>query len=212
VGARRSFSALRHGRSREGGEPVLLDGDLLALPSNDEPLVTAIQPDGGGCSEQPAESTTSITNLQTFKSKVDPGFCCPDRILGTFAGRRPSSRSGISSSRSPVSRDEDTSSCTWPAGLQVRLGARTHNYTLLTLARRRLETLPRACQKQLRLVYQEDLTVHPEAAHGPAEHDVFGSDKQFAALGVFDAGGIIERRPRPGSYASATRRISIVTL
>src|SRR5690606_39006097 len=69
----------------DGGEPVLAEGDLLALPSNDDPRVTIYRAaDGGWLLEQPDESTTPITNLQSFQ--VDGRlwkFCCTEQIPKT---------------------------------------------------------------------------------------------------------------------------------
>jgi hypothetical protein len=200
----------------EGGDPVLLDGELLALPSNDEPLVTIYpSPDGGWLLEQPADSTTSITNLQTFEIEGKPWrFCCPDRIVKTSLADEPELEVRYLELSFSVSRDEEHVQLQVACGARkFDLGARTHNYTLLTLARRRLEDAAQGLpETSCGWAYQEDLTVHPDAAPGQLNIDVFRIRKQFAALGVFDAAGIIERRPRTRQLRIGAGRISIVTL
>jgi hypothetical protein len=200
----------------EGGDPVLLDGELLALPSNDEPLVT-IYPssEGGWLLEQPAESTTSITNLQTFEIEGKPWrFCCPDRILKTSLADDPELEVRYLELGFSVSRDEEHVELHVGCGARrFDLGARTHNYTLLTLARRRLEDAAQGLpETSCGWVYQEDLSVDPNTTGSQLNLDVFRIRRQFAALGVFDAASIIERRPRTRQLRIGTGRISIVTL
>ncbi len=200
----------------EGGEPVLLDGDLLALPSNDEPLITIYPgPEGGWLLEQPAESTTSITNLQTFEIEGRPWrFCCPDRIVKTSMADEPDLEVRYLELSFSVSRDEEHVQLHVACGARrFDLGARTHNYTLLTLARRRLEDAAQGLpETSCGWVYQEDLTIHPNTTGPQLNIDVFRIRKQFAAIGVYDAAGIIERRPRTRQLRIGTGRISIVTL
>ena len=75
----------------QGGNPVLLDGDLLALPSGDDPRATIYRTsDGSWVLEQPNESVTPITNLQTFE--VDGQgwrFCCVEDVRTTSLAANP---------------------------------------------------------------------------------------------------------------------------
>ena len=201
----------------EGGEPVLLDGDLLALPSNEEPLVTIYpSPEGGWLLEQPDESTTPITNLQTFEIAGQSWrFCCPERILKTSISNDPLElevRHLVLTFS--VSRDEEHVALHASCGSRLfDLGARSHNYTLLTLARRRLEDAAEGLpETSCGWTYQEDISNHPNMTPAELNIDVCRLRKQFASLGVSDAAGIIERRPRTRQLRIGTGRISIVVL
>jgi hypothetical protein len=201
----------------EGGEPVLLDGDLVALPSSEEPLATIYpSPEGGWLLEQPNESTSPITNLQTFEVAGRTWrFCCPEEIFKTsIANDPPELEVRHIELTFSVSRDEEHVALQASCGSRrFDLGARTHHYTLLTLARRRLEDAAQGLpETSCGWVYQEDLAVHPNM--GPAELnlDVCRLRKQFAAAGVADAAGIIERRPRTRQLRIGTGRITILKL
>ena len=201
----------------DGGEPVLLDGYLVVLPSSDEPLATIYpNPEGGWLLEQPNESTSPITNLQTFDVAGHTWrFCCPEQILKTsIAEEAPELEVRHLELTFSVSRDEEHVALEASCGSRrFDLGARTHHYTLLTLARRRLEDAAQGLpETSCGWAYQEDLAVHPNM--GPAELnlDVCRLRKQFAAAGVADAAGIIERRPRTRQLRIGTGRITILKL
>jgi hypothetical protein len=92
----------------------------------------------------------------------------------------------------------------------VDLGARSHNYLLLTLARRRLEDASAGVpETTCGWIYLDDLAHDPTMSGGQLNIDVFRIRRQFAALGVVDAGHIVERRPRTRQIRIGTGRISI---
>jgi FHA domain len=201
----------------EGGEPVFLDGDLLTLPSTEEPLVTIYpNPEGGWLLEQPDESTTPITNLQTFEiGGRSWRFCCPEQILKTSIFNEPPAfevRHLVLTFS--VSRDEEHVALHASCGSRTfDLGARTHHYTLLTLARRRLDDAAQGLpETSCGWVYQEDIAIHPHMTSAELNIDVCRLRKQFAQLGVSDPAAIIERRPRTRQLRIGTGRISIVVL
>jgi len=113
-----------------------------------------------------------------------------------------------------VSRDEEH------VELQVRcggrtfdMGARTHNYLLLTLARRRLADAAEGTpETSCGWIYQEDLAHDPSMAPPQLNIDVFRIRKQFAAIGVIDAANIIERRPRTRQLRIGTALITVAEL
>lgn len=201
----------------DGGEPVLLDGNILALPSVEAPLAS-IYPasEGGWLLEQLDESTTSITNLQVFKIGGRRWrFCCPEQLLKTsFAGEPPALEVRFLELTFSVSRDEEHVELQVACGShQVDLGARTHNYTLLTLARRRLsDTVQGLPETSCGWMYQEDIAVRPGMTSADLNIDVCRLRKQFAQAGVVDAAAIIERRPRTRQLRIGTGRIVIVAL
>jgi hypothetical protein len=201
----------------DGGEPVLLDGDLLALPSVDNPLAT-IYPNlhGGWLLEQPDESTTRISNLQVFEiSGRAWRFCCPERILKTsIAGELPDLEVRRLELKFSVSRDEEHVALQASFGSRTfDLGARAHHYVLLTLARRRLEDAAQGLpETSCGWVYQDELAVRPAVSPSQLNIDVCRLRKQFASLGVSDAANIIERRPGTRQLRIGTGCISVLAL
>ncbi len=202
----------------EGGEPVLLEGDLLALPSADDPRATIYRGAAGSwILEQPDESSCAIANLQVFQSVGRAWrFCCTEEVSPTsrfaFSALEMVIRQvGLSFS---VSRDEEyvhlDMAC---AGRTVDMGARAHNFLLLTLARRRLED---AAQKLPETtcgwIYQEDLSRDASMAPPNLNIDVFRIRRQFAALGIVDAANIIERRPVTRQLRIGTGHLTVATL
>lgn len=201
----------------EGGEPVLSDGDLLALPSSETPLVTVYpNPEGGWLLEQPNEAISPITNLQTFEIAGQIWkFCCPERINETsLADYSPELEVRHLELTFSVSRDEEHVQLNANCGARVfDLGSRTHNFMLLTLARQRLaDTAQGLPDTSCGWVYQDDLSLYPNATFSELNIDVYRIRKQFAALGVVDAASIIERRPRTRQIRIGTGRISVITL
>ena len=198
-------------------EPVLFQGELLALPSSDDPRVTIYRIDSSWVLERSDESITPITNLQTF----DVGgriwrFCCTDNICNTSLADF--SAIGLEVRHVQlafsVSRDEEfvqvQMSC---GGSTFDMGSRNFNYLLLTLARRRLGDagagLPETTCGWL---YQEDLAHDPTMAPPQLNIDVFRIRKQFAGAGVVDAANIIERRPRTRQLRIGTGLLAITQL
>jgi hypothetical protein len=113
-----------------------------------------------------------------------------------------------------VSRDEEHVELRMTCGgASFEMGSRSHNYLLLTLARRRLEdahegTPDTACG----WIYQDDLAHDPTMAPPQLNIDVFRIRRQFAAVGVLDAMNIIERRARSRQLRIGTGLLSIAQL
>jgi len=201
----------------DGGDPVLLDGDLLALPSNEDPRATIYRsPDGAWVLEQPDDSAIPIINMQTFDVEGRVWrFCCTESTRTTSLAvmqAEPEVRNVQLSFA--VSADEEHVQLQMTfAGKTVDMGARNHNYLLLTLARRRLaeaaEGLPEtACG----WIHHDELAHDPTMAPPQLNIDVFRIRRQFSALGVLDAANIVERRPRTRQLRVGTGLISIVKL
>lgn len=199
-----------------GGDPVLLEGEMLALPSPDDPRVTIYANASGAWVLEQPESITEIANQQTFEvDKRFFRFSCPDRISKTSLAD-PLAELEVQHLHLlfSVSRDEEFVQLRVACGAhQFDLGSRQHNYLLLTLARRRqsdlAENLPEtACG----WIYLEDLAHDPMMAPPQLNIDVFRIRKQFEALGVLDPAGVIERRPRTKQIRLGVARFSIVTL
>lgn len=201
----------------DGGDPVQIDADLIALPSSNDPRATIYRnQEGVWVLEQPDESSAPIVNLQTFEvAGRGWRFCCAEEFRTTSIAP---SRVDLEVRRLKlafsVSRDEEHVELqVLSGGRTVDMGARAHNYLLLTLARRRLkdaaEGLP---ETTCGWVDQDDLAHDPSMAPPQLNIDVFRIRKQFAALGVTDAANIVERRPRTHQLRIGTPLLSIVQI
>ena len=199
----------------DAGDPVIVDGEILALPSSDDPLATLFRDtDGSWLIEYQNDATTAITDQQTFEVNGSPyRFCCPEAVCKTSIANPPLEVGQVWLNFS-VSRDEEHVHLQATCALEsFDLGARGHHYLLLTLARRRLEDAAAGLpETSCGWVYQEDFS-HDASMRGQQLNvDVFRIRKQFAALPVVDAAKIIERRPRTRQLRIGTGRLSVVVL
>jgi hypothetical protein len=95
----------------------------------------------------------------------------------------------------------------------VDLGARNHNYLLLTLARRRLEDQAAGISPTSSgWVHIDELSHDPSLSGSRLNVDVFRIRQQFIKLGLADAEKIIERRPRTSELRIGTDRVAVVRL
>jgi hypothetical protein len=203
-----------------GGDPVLMGGDLLALPSAEDPRVTIYRADGQSWMlEQATEPARGLANRDTFD--VDGTlwrFCCLDLLAATIA---PSDLAAASTAtvcnlhlEFAVSRNEEFVQLHVAfAGRRHDLGSRTHNYLLLTLARRRLaDAAEGLADTSCGWVDQEDLAHDPSMAPPRLNIDVFRIRKQFETLGVVDAAKIVERRLRPAQLRIGTGQLAVTSI
>jgi hypothetical protein len=204
-----------------GGDPVRLCGEMIPLPSRDDPAVTIYRgADGGWALERPDEPVLPLGNGHVFEAAGRFWrFCCCDLGPGTLAA------SGLDAVRAPieverlqlafaVSRDEEHVQLRAAYGdRRIDLGAHSYHYLLLTLARQRLqdaaEGLP---DTSCGWVDIEDLARDPSMAPPRLNIDVFRIREQFESVGVVDAPKIVERRARPRQLRIGTPYISIEVL
>jgi hypothetical protein len=202
-----------------GGGPIVLEEDLIALPSSDDPRATIYRTlEGSWVLEPSDEAPRAIENEQTFEAAGRLWrFCCADMPPSTLAAapiESIESRLDMGSLHLAfsVTRNEEVVRIVMSgAGRTIDLGTRRHNYLLLTLARRREEDraegeLETACG----WVEQEDLAHDPTMAPPQLNIDVFRIREQFAKAGVVDAAGIIERRP--GALRIGAGKLSIAKI
>jgi hypothetical protein len=163
-----------------------------------------------------SESLAPITNLQTFDIEGRTyRFSCPQTIAKTsLAGPSTDVEMRHVTLLFSVSRDEEHVQLHATFGHKtLDLGSRSHNYLLLTLARRRLEDAAEGLpETSCGWIYQEDLAHDPTMAPSQMNIDVFRIRKHFAALGIIDAANIVERRPRTRQLRIGVERLSVVVL
>lgn len=201
----------------EGGEPVLLAGELLAVPSSEDPQVTIYRgSESPWMLERADDATTAITNHQTFTAGARTWrFSCPEGIYQTALATSPNDLEVRHLQLSfSVSRDEEHVSLRMTCGgRSFDLGARSHNYLLLTLARRRLEDSAEGHpETSCGWVYQEDLAAGLDAGTSQVNLEVYRLRQQFGGLGVVDAANIVERRPRTRQLRIGTPHLVVVRL
>lgn len=199
-----------------GEKALLAEHEVLAVPSSQEPSATIFRNSEGAWVLERAEALVSITNQQVFEVNGNRfRFVCPDNIsqtsladpLGELAIRH------LSLSFA-VSRDEEHVELRLSAGVRmIDLGARNHNYLLLTLARARLaDSNEGMTDSSCGWLYLEDLVRDLKTDAAQLNIDVFRIRKQFAASGVLEAANIVERRPRTRQLRIGVHRISIIRL
>jgi hypothetical protein len=199
----------------DGGAPIVLDGDMIALPSSDE-LAATLYRDGSGKWRLERADGTIV--------EVTPGK--PFEIAARFfrlscpAVVSPTSTAGARAEISTIklvfaaSADQEHVEITLDDGLTRRqLPVRNHNYLLLLLARRRLEDsraghAPTACGWTFREDLLRDLGVDAVQLNV----DIFRIRHQFSSLGIAQATQIIERRPGTKELRIGVASLELQTL
>ncbi|HVV51349.1 MAG TPA: FHA domain-containing protein [Polyangia bacterium] len=184
---------------RDGGSPMTVEGDLLGIPSGDDPQATIYRgADGRWILERPDRPVMTLDNGDEFRvGDREWRFFCPDVVSSTTTAHQAGSTYALQLEFA-VSRDEEHVELAVRLGdKRFDLGSRGHNYLLLTLARYRLKDgrdghPATSCG----WVYQDDLAEELEVSPAQMNVDIFRIRKQFAALGLDDATNVIERRPR----------------
>jgi hypothetical protein len=199
----------------DGGAPMVMEGDLLAIPSESEPEVSVFRTAEGWALEH-GDATILITNLQVFEAAGRTWrFHCPEPVLETAAATaNPGMNIRHLQLTLSVSRDEEFVSLRMASGVRsVDMGSRNHNYLLLTLARQRLGDVANGLpESSCGWVYQDDIVSGADIEGPSINLDVFRIRKQFGALGIPDAAQIIERRPRTRQLRIGTSRVTVVRL
>jgi hypothetical protein len=201
-----------------GGGPVLLEENLIALPSSDDPRATIYRTtEGGWVLEAADEAPRAIVHLQVFEAAGSLWrFSCADMPLETLATAAELEGTRLELSTLTlafaVSRDEEHVHLKLSCGdHEVDMGVRKNHYLLLTLARRRLEDSAQGLpDTSCGWIDRDDLAHDPSMAPPQLNIDVFRIREQLAKAGVIDAPGIVERRPR--QLRIGTGRLTITRL
>jgi hypothetical protein len=200
----------------DDGAPLVMEGELLPLPSAEDPHGTIYRNGAGGwILEQIDESVVLLNHFAVFSCAGRTWrFCC-----GQSMGR--TTRAALSPLEMQVRHlalefkvslnEEHVAVHVRCGGRVLDIGERAHYYLLLTLARRRLADaalgLP---DTSCGWVDREDLANDARMASPHLNVDVFRIRKQLADTGIVDAASIVERRP--GELRIGTGQITIVRL
>jgi len=198
----------------DGGDPLILDGDVTVVPSDDDPRGTIFLDPKGAWKFENLDGDVFELEAHTAFRIADRDFrlSCP-AVVGATSTLAAPETSLLVKLRFAVSLDEEhVELVAEQAGRTIELGSRTHNYLLLTLARARLSDhgagVPEpACG----WVYQDELL---EALKIPATQlniDVFRIRRHVAKAGLqhFE---VVERRPKTRQLRIGTGGLEVRTL
>jgi hypothetical protein len=180
-------------RSVDDERWIRAEGGLLTLAA--DPPVSVYHSAEGDWVLERSGGSEPVENLQV----VDVGgtrwrLHLPEGVVGTWEASRPIV--GLLRLRFQVSRDEEFVALSggWSGGA-LDLGAKAHNYLLLTLARARLEDREAGCapsEEGWRDV--ETLLQMLRFEESRLNVDIFRARKAAGEAGVEDAANIVERR------------------
>jgi FHA domain len=204
----------------DGGDPARLEGEIIALPSRDDPRATIYRTgQGAWVLERAEEPLLVLRNGKTFGSGGRLWrFCCVELSPSTLAcsppSRPPRLEVGSLKLTFTVSRNEEHVELRATCGdRRMDLGGRAFHYLLLTLARHRLgdaaEGFP---ETSCGWVHVEELGRDPAMAPPRLNVDVHRIREHFGKHGVLDAAKIIERRQGSRELRIGTGNVSIVTV
>jgi hypothetical protein len=199
----------------DGQAPWIVDSDILAIPSPDDPQVTLYRgSDGQWRLERSDGSIEPLQNRSEFElDNRSYRFSCAG-----FVARTATCEQSREVRRAKLlfafSQDEEHVHLTVErGGTEFDLGSRSHHYLLLLLARRRAaEEKDDATGASSGWVYQDELVKWLATTPQQLNIDIFRIRRQFSGLDLLDAPDIIERRPRTrqlriGASAFEFRRV-----
>lgn len=200
----------------EPDQALVVDEDVLALPSQDNPVATVYHGADGTWNLEHEDSLVKLASGQIFEvSHRLYRLSCPTTLANTVEDPARSDRElGAIALTFRVSGDEEHVELELKRhGELVDMGSRAHNYLLLTLARQRLADAEHGLTDAgCGWIYRDDLISQLRTDRERLNIDIFRIRKQFSAAGVADAAGIIERRPGTQQLRIGVRRLEVLTL
>jgi hypothetical protein len=186
----------------EGGPAVFQHDGLIALPSLERPEAVIFQDLEGRWVLDQAGQVDLIKEHVPFIFEGTRWRLCnasPAQPTSLAAGGEGRETMALGETRLhfQVSRSEEhvEISARWRDRL-IEMGARSHHYVLLTLARVRMRDIERGEQAS-RAGWIDQHELLKQLALGPEKLnlDIFRARRQFGAAGFIPAAGIVERRP-----------------
>lgn len=200
----------------DGDPPVLIEGDLLALPSAEDPRAMIYRgPGNSWLLEEGDALPVPMSNLRVFRCGGRAWrFSCPTSVRATTRAEATPIQVPLQNVTLEfvVSLDEEHVEVRACSDRHVfDLGERVHHYLLLTLARARLDDRRNGVpETSAGWVDLETLCQHSSVTRTQINVEVFRIRQQLIVSGILDASGIIERRPgqlRIGSgHVTVSRR------
>jgi len=199
------------------GEVRVAEGGLLALPSASEPRVSIFQDEEGRWlieAEGPARPAVDLESIDAGSPWI---LSVPPlgsvEVPSTLELDVRQSMLAAVTLRLVVSRDEEHVALTVVRGREVKaLGARTHNYLLLALARARIRdrdagALPPAEQGWM---YVDEVCQALQLDAQQLTLCIYRARNLLAQAGVADAGTLVERRSMSHQIRLGTSQVEVV--
>jgi FHA domain len=192
-----------------------LEGEVIGIPSSQNPLGTVYQgSDGQWMLERADEPNAVLRSGDTFSvNGARFRFSCPDLVAPTSMTEVPAD---ITQARLlfAVSRDEEYVKLSAELdGRRLDLGSRAHNYLLLVLARQRLQDREQGLpESSCGWIYQDMLTDRLRVAGSQVNLEVCRLRRQLSDLKIPAAAAIIERRAGTKQLRIGVAAIEITAL
>ncbi len=183
------------------GEPILAEGDMLPLPSDESPSMTIFRGSDGAWYLEREDAVIMLRPQMIFESANRRyRFSCPELVTDTSTVNFPEFVRGELARVKlvfRVSRDEEYVEISAVRdGRRDDLPVRNFNYLLLLLARQRLaDAEAQLSEPASGWVDQEQFIESIKSSPERLSIDIFRIRRQFAGIGVTDAAKIVERRP-----------------
>ncbi|APR80506.1 FHA domain protein [Minicystis rosea] len=198
-----------------GGEPVLGEDGMLALPSGDDPEITVYR---DAAAEWILDHEGAVERVTSGRQVAVGGrrfaLYLPELVAPTLdAAATPLSLAAVTLAFR-VSRDEEHVELSARAGARaVDLGARAHHAVLLALSRARLgDAQAGLAESSQGWVYQEEVAQALRIDEPHVNVAVYRSRRLLAAVGILGAAGIVERRRATRQIRIGVARIEIATI
>ncbi|HXN30441.1 MAG TPA: FHA domain-containing protein [Polyangiaceae bacterium] len=201
-----------------GGKPIFPEGDILALPSEEDPRAMVFRASDGAWSLERQDEIVPLASNQLFEaSGLHFRFSCPDVVAETWTEEWPEGEAtGVARLHLLFRASMDEEYVEIEADMGSRrenLGSRGHNYLLLLLARRRMSDAARdLTETACGWVYQDELVDSLRISPERLNIDIFRIRRQFASLGVSDPANIVERRPRTKQLRIGVASLTVRTI
>ncbi len=195
--------------------PILLQRELVALPSLEDPLVSLFRSENGQWHVESRERVGPLTDGDWITIGNEHWRCClpttpnETEMVGGTAGLFALADVEL---RLVVSRDEEDVDLTLiDNGREVRLGQKACHYLLLTLARCRTgRGLPSAASPVDGWIAVTGLLELLRVSEQRLNVDIFRIRQELKAAGVVDAVGVIERDPQLRRVRLGTDRVVLI--
>lgn len=182
-----------------GGEAVVAEHSVLALPSAESPQATVFCGSDGRWVFESADGEVRDVGHRTI---VEVGaaryrLSCPTVSASTSTTEYRNGHDDVTLEFSVSSDEEYVALRAYDGGRLIELGCRAHNYLLLTLARQRLaDRATGHPEAACGWAYHDELTAKLGIAPGQFNIDVFRIRQHFARAGLQAPIDPVERRPR----------------
>ncbi len=197
------------------GAAVLLEQDVVGIPDDEDPEVMLLR-DANGVwrAERIDGESIPLEHRGTFEAGGHRWrFAVPESVGATSVLASPEDLPSILL-KFTVSHDEEHVELRVESnGHTFELGARGHNYLLLTLARLRLDDVRRGTRSSASgWTYVDDLEKLLKTKASRLNIDIFRIRQQFSRLGLGNVLNIVERRHRAKQLRIGTDAIDIQML